>query len=716
MKKYIRSIYSKIIFILTLIIVLSSIVPFFAYADDTETKTVRVGWHEPPYFVTDQYGRHSGYSYDYQIKVAAYTGWKYEYVEGTWSELLQKLKDGEIDMLSDVSYSQARSESMLFSSIPMGTETYYLFVSPKNTEIKSESFESLNGKRVGVTKGSIQKDFFNDWTKSHNINVELIEMSCPEEESISQLDSSIDAFVTVDVYGSPDIAVPVWKIGSSDFYFVISKQRPDLMSELDIALSRIQDENAYYDQQLHDKYLKNVDLKKYLSESEKNWLKNHGTVRIGYQDNYLAFCAKDPTTGELTGALKDYLRYASNAFINADLKIETVSYPSAGAAIEAMKAGEIDCMFPANLTTYDAENLDLITTPSMMKTEMDAVVLASEQKEFVKKDHVIVAVNQGNINYDMFLADHYPEWERKYFPDTPMGLEAIARKEVDCVIISNYRYCNISKQCEKLHLTTVYTGVDMDYCFAVCKENRELYSILSRITDIVPDAAVNRALTYYSTEDVKTDVIDIIKENLLIVSSSIALVLLIIIGLLLRSFYAEKKVQEEENLLKILNKRVFVDSLTSVRNKGAYSEYIDKIQNRLDQGESVEFAVGIFDCNNLKIVNDKYGHDKGDIYLKSACRLICKTFEHSPVFRIGGDEFAVILMNEDFDNRDSLSEYFEKKQKEITDSVNDKWEEIHIAAGIAVYDPEKDTSVSDTARRADRIMYENKDLLKKSEH
>ena len=204
-------------------------------AEDTRT-VVRVGWHEPPYFITDETGRKSGYSYEYQRKVAAYTGWEYEYVEGSWADLMQMMKEGKIDLLSDVSYSEERTRDMLFTSIPMGTEVYYVFVSPDNTEICSENLSSLNGK-------------------------------------------------TID---------------SSDFYFAVNKKRPDLLLELDAALNKIQDENKYYDQQLHDKYLKATETIRYLSQSESEWLAGHETILVGYQDNYLAFCAKDPSTGALT--------------------------------------------------------------------------------------------------------------------------------------------------------------------------------------------------------------------------------------------------------------------------------------------------------------------------------------------------------------------------------------------------------------------------------
>ncbi|MCR4599076.1 MAG: hypothetical protein K5678_08595 [Acetatifactor sp.] len=155
--------------------------------------------------------------------------------------------------------------------------------------------------------------------------------------ALSLLGKKYDVFVTMDVYGSPDTAIPIAKIGSSDFYFAVSKKRPDLLNELDSALNRIQDEDKYYDQQLHDKYLRVAETDKYLSVAEKEWIAKHGTIKVGYQDNYLAFCAKDKETGELTGALKDYLDYASTAFENGKVDFETIAFRNVEEALDALK-------------------------------------------------------------------------------------------------------------------------------------------------------------------------------------------------------------------------------------------------------------------------------------------------------------------------------------------------------------------------------------------
>ena len=566
--------------LLALIFSVAFIIPIGVYAQEEnqeQEKVIRVGWHEAPYFITDQHGRRSGYSYEYLRKIASYTGWKYEYVTGSWSDLLQMLKNGEIDLMSNISFTEERARDLLYTSQPMGTEAYYIFVSPENAAIISEDYTALNGKTVGVTEGAIQTGMFRRWAEMHDIRVNLVEIKASGEEALRMLGGQLDAFITMDIHGNPENAVPVCKIGASDFFFAISKSRPELLGELDAAMNRIQSENKYFNQQLHTKYLKSFNTDRYLTAEESEWLSRHGTIRVGYQDDYMAFCARDPETGELTGALKDYLAYASTSLENARLHFEAVPFPTAGSAMKALKDGEVDCVFPANLT----------------RTEMDAVVRASDQKEFSRKNDVTVAVNRGNTNYDMFIEDHFPGWRKAYFVDTPAGLEAVAAGNADCVIISNYRYHNISKQCEKLHLTTLYTGVDMDYCFAVREGDTALYSILSRTVGAVPDSVVHAALTYYSTEDVKVTFTDLVMDNLHVIMTVIALVLLIILALLLHGIRAEKKVREEERRVNDLNKRVFFDALTSVRNKGAFSNHIQELQDRLDCGEPVEFAIGV---------------------------------------------------------------------------------------------------------------------------
>ena len=163
-----------------------------------------------------------------------------------------------------------------------------------------------------------------------------------------------------------------------------------------------------------------------------------------------------------------------------------------------------------------------------------------------------------------------------------------------------------------------------------------------------------------------------------------------------------------------LNNLAYVDSLTNISNKSAFDEALNALQARLkSEEENLKFAIGIFDCDDLKKINDEHGHDKGNVYLKNSAHLICRVFEHSKVYRLGGDEFAVILEGEDYQNRNKLKKYFIDKSKEICSFAKHPWEQIKVSVGIATYDPDVDKEVKDVIVHADHLMYENKRERKK---
>ena len=165
-----------------------------------------------------------------------------------------------------------------------------------------------------------------------------------------------------------------------------------------------------------------------------------------------------------------------------------------------------------------------------------------------------------------------------------------------------------------------------------------------------------------------------------------------------------------------LNSLAYADALTSVRNKGAYDLFMEQIQKRINEGEDPKFAIAIFDCDDLKHINDTYGHEKGDVYLKNSCHLICRVFSKSPVFRLGGDEFAAILQGEDYLNREKLKKYFIEKSAEICAFAKEPWEKISVAIGLADYSYAEDKDVHSVARRADHLMYEDKHARKQNDN
>ena len=577
-----------------------------APADNTE-KVVRVGWYDSSYNTMDNFGRRSGYAYEYQLKIASYSGWKYEYVSGSWSDLLQMLIDGTIDLMSDVSYTPERAEYILYPDIPMGAEDSYLCVAQGNREISSSDPSTLNGKRVGVNRDSIQADFYRDWAEHNGVKAQLIEISTTEDESLAMLDTGeLDAYVTVDSFTDPERAVPVFKVGSSDFYFAVSKHRPDLLTELNSALNRIMDEDRYFNQKMFERYMKTAGANAFLSVDEQDWIEEHGPIRVGYQDNYLAFCAQDKTTGKLTGALKDYLAYASDSLQNAQLSFEPVVYPTVEEAMKALNNGDVDCVFPTNFSGYDGEKLGVYITPSLMRTDVYAIVREEDLSSFTNKEHVIVAVNEGNHNYDSFLLDNYPDWQKVYYETTEDCLKAVSDRVADCVLISSFRYNNISRLCKRYHLTTFPTALEMDYCFAVDKGDTLLYSILAKAISQVPASTVNSALSYYVTEDARLSLNDFISDNLAVIMAITGAVMLIIILLMARSMWAEKKAKQ-------LILATETDALTGLYNRDYFFQYADRMRREQPDRSMDAIVLNIEQFHSINALN---GWEFGDQVLR----------------------------------------------------------------------------------------------------
>ena len=176
---------------------------------------------------------------------------------------------------------------------------------------------------------------------------------------------------------------------------------------------------------------------------------------------------------------------------------------------------------------------------------------------------------------------------------------------------------------------------------------------------------------------------------------------------LIHTFVYKDKDHEYRNKMESARQKAYKDGLTGVKNKLAYLEALADLEQSLEDGTLKEFGVVVFDLNGLKTINDTLGHEAGDQYIKDACRLICVQYNHSPVFRVGGDEFVAILKGSDYEKRDELEGSFRKTiDKNQTNGL------VVVASGLAVYQPDKDDSYNDVFIRADQLMYERKQALK----
>ena len=664
---HIPSVFSKkriIALWLCFMVMLAVLVPVSALAAATGKKTVRVGWFESIFNMTDANGRRSGYGYEYQQKIAAYTGWDYQYVTASWSQLFKMLQQGEIDLLADVSYKEERAKSMLFSTLPMGEEEYYAYIASRNREITADNYATFNGKRIGVNKGSFQAQLFTEWAKQYGIEAETVELTSVQKDTVQKLVyGEIDIYISANTIAADGEVTPLCKIGSSPIYFAVNNKRPDLKKELDAAMNRIQDENRYYSQKLFEKYVKSRRTSSFLTYGEQKWLRRNGMIRVGYRADYSPYCAEDKDNKKLTGALQEYLDIASGSVNNAKLFFEPVAYPTIDDALTALRREEVDCVFPVNMTDYEGERIGVILTDPPMHSEVLAMVRAADQKKFSLQGIVHVAVTRGNHYHENFLKQNFPKWGITYFNTSDECLKAVAEGRADCYLVSMYRYNRIADLCKDLKLTAQSTGEDIVLSFALRRNEDLLYSILNKTVGLVPPEAVYSALASYSYEEKRVTVKEFVKDNLAVVVAVVAISTAIFLALLLRNARAEKKVWEKQQLIDLAEN----DNLTGLYSRSFFFEYVNRLRREYPDRPMDAVAM---DIEQFLLVNELNGKKFGENVLRELGKEILAFLKENQgiACRVEGDRFNLFCKRQE--DYQSLLDHFQGKMNELARNVS----------------------------------------------
>ena len=486
-------------------------------AEEAKSRTVRVGWYEGTYNTTEPNGEKRGYCYEYQQTVAAHTGWKYEYVEGNWAELMSMLKSGEIDLLGGISYAEERSTSMLFSELPMGEEKYYLYINPSDTDISVSDLTTLNGKRIGVMPDTLSTRRFYEWEKGHGVDTQKVDITSTDDARQKMQNQEIDGFVLNE---SPqwerDNISPVLLIGSSYNYFAVSKKCPDLKEELDQAMQKIEKENPFYEEDLYKRYLSANPIET-LSDEEQNWLEQHGAVRIGYLKNDVGVSLVDEESEEPVGILNDYISLASDCMEEKNIEFQTTGFDSQEEELQALKDNRIDMIFHMNQNPYEAEQNDIILSNTVF--EVNVAVLTGVAK-FDENGENTVAVSRNNLLGKWYISFNYPFWKIKEY-DSSAEVEKAGQS---------------LKTLANSKMQSVFLTKSGDSCFAVTRENTTLMNILNKTIQTLPDSRLSSLFSVYENTPGKVTLAEYIKDNLRVVSIgfvSVAMIIILIIGYLM---------------------------------------------------------------------------------------------------------------------------------------------------------------------------------------
>ena len=495
--------------------------------DEKQSQIIRVGSVEDTFNYVDKNGVRRGYGYELMQALAGYTGWKFEYVKCDWSDCFDKLENGEIDIMGDISYTDERAQKMLFPDEPMGEEKYILYADLSDTDIGMSDFKSLDGKRVGVLMDTEPEIMLAEWENKNGIHTEHVNVNNDDDVEKKLANHEIDCFVSLEESTWSEQGISsVTTIGKSGIYFAINKERSDIKTELDYAMRQLEQDSPFFKADLYKKYF-TLDYIQVLTGKEKVWVEEHGGIQIGFLNNDPAIFSMDEETGKLTGMLAEYISYAKDCLGNQTLEFNIHAYDDYDEMIQALQNREIDMIFYAGRNPYFAEQNGYALTNTAWTYSLMAV---TDEEKFDENKVYTVAVPKEKYALKQHIAFSYPEWKLVDCDSLDNAADMVIQEKADCFLMgaSQALIYDNSQNFKSVPLTKT-----MEACFTVREGEGSLLSILNKTLKAMPSDMLTSALAIYDSTADKVTFSDFIKDNLLVFLATVGFLALSIIGIIL---------------------------------------------------------------------------------------------------------------------------------------------------------------------------------------
>ena len=477
--------------------------------DEKQSQIVRIGSFEDTFDYIDKNGVRRGYGYELLQALSGYTGWKFEYVKCDWSNCFDKLENGEIDIMGDISYTDEREQRMFFSDEAMGEEKYILYADLSNMDLGMSDFKSMDGKRVGVLMDTEPEIMLTEWENKNGIHTEHVNVNNNDDVEKKLANHEIDAFVSLEesIWSEQGIS-SITTIGKSGIYFAINKERSDIKTELDWAMRKLDQDSPFFKADLYKKYF-TLEYSQILTGEEKSWVEEHGNIRIGFQSNDPAVFSMDEETGKLTGMLAEYVSYAKDCLGNQKLEFNIQEYNDYDEMIQALQEREIDMIFYTGRNPCFAEEKGYALTNTAWTYSLMAV---TDEENFDEHNVYKVAVQKEKEALKQHIAFCYPQWELVDCDSLDDAADMVLNEKADCFLMgaSQAMIYDNSRNFKSVPLTKT-----MEACFAVKGGAGSLLSILNKTLKAMPSDMLTSALAIYDSTADKVTFSDFVKDNLI---------------------------------------------------------------------------------------------------------------------------------------------------------------------------------------------------------
>ena len=499
--------------------------PLFVQASDVEVKTVKIGYYENEIFEegAEEGAVKSGYAYEYYMKLSEYTGWKYEYVYGSFNDLYQKLIDGDIDMLAGLAYKEDREDLMSYPELPMGAESYN-FIKHKGDDTVGGEVKSINGHTIGVLD-SAMVDALDKYLSDNNVKANVV-VYTDSNQLTEDFDDGVVDILAVEGEGTnnrTDYEV-LWTFGFADYYICVNKDRTDLLEELNSAQTSLLNYEPYYSVALSSKYHGSSVSAQALSCIEAEWLEENDSITVGYLNNYLPYSDTDED-GQVNGVVKDVVPAIFSAIEEDDITVSYVGYDSYDEMMAAVDSEEVDIVFPVGGSIYYSEQNGIYQTSPLVTVNTELVF----ENVVVNPNAATFALNSNISSQFYYVNTNFPDAKVVYYDSVNDCLDAVLNHEADCTllnglrassILKNYRYNRLSSR-QLSERDNTYIGVKIG--------NEGLLRLLNRGINILDSDYTENIAYKYTDELYSQSFFDWLRNNL--IAMFVVFMAIIVVGI-----------------------------------------------------------------------------------------------------------------------------------------------------------------------------------------
>lgn len=568
---------------------------------------IRVGYMDYEGFIAeDGHGGFQGYGVAYLNKIAQYTGWEYKYVYNTWSELLKLLEEGKIDLVCSAQYTEERAVVYGYSEYPIGQESTMIYARADD-DIYYEDYQAMDHKRIAMLRGSYQNQMLEKISKEHGITLDGIQYDT-DHAIVEALKGGAVDLVLIGELGLHDDLKVVAQFGSSPFYIITNKDKPELLGTLNHALEEINSFSPYFEEGLYNKYYGAGTgcPAPLLTREEYAFVQECSPVKIGCIDGYIPLCYQNPETGKADGILPALVAAAAE---KSGLPYELVLLKDDQDVIQYVESGEVDLLAGVVYENGLAENGEVAVSEPLLN---ETLVMFAKPGDLAGMGGSVKIALPNQLGYlEHRLATYFPQYEVRYYNTVEACIDSLIANENDITLQNDY-VANYYLQKKTYQGLAATSFVDLDDPLAIVGKSGQDNRLMSVINKSIPcitleerSAILTRFSIGYPYTDTFGELLWYYRYPVGIIVALSCVLIGVVTLLRIRRTRVMLARKEADTYRKISER----DILTGVYNR---QMFYTRAQEILDENQDTNYQFIYLNVENFKLINDLFGTEEGD--------------------------------------------------------------------------------------------------------